>query len=202
MVELTIDTRELERTLTPLAAFPKEMQAAVYQSLKNTMTGARRFIRKSIRKHSTLFPAVVESAIGRVTINTFGDSLIGGVRVSSRPIHLSDYQIAPRRVTAQKGKRSTRWRPVRWRFERGSPFKENKKEEDFSRAFVPHNKGRFGELDVFRRKGDELQAQFGPRVQYFMAFENLQESLEDIAERRFETRLAREVNYRLSKLGG
>ncbi len=198
MVDLKIDMAELERQLLPLAAFPKEAQAAVHKSLKRSMISVRTQISRKIREKSTLRSQSISRAVGKVNIITQGSFIEGSVRVASPAVHLSEYQIAPKRATAQKGKRPQLWRPLRWRVAKGEAFKENNVEDGFSKAFAAYAKS--GKLIVFRRKGQRLHAQFGPRVQYFMVFDRVQKPLEKIARERFEKALLHEVKHRLSKL--
>lgn len=202
MIELKIDTANLRKQLAPLAAFPKQAQAAVYQSLKKTMTGIRTEIGRGIKSRSTLAASRVSEAIGKPVVTGGGTHLEGSVHVASKAPSLTQYQIAPRRQTAQRGKRPAQWRTLQWRIEKGGGFKKNDPEGHYTRAFAVQT--RDGALMVMRRHraGKKLQKQFGPRVQYFMAFDSLQEHLQATARERFERTLAHEVQYRLGKLGG
>lgn len=198
MMTLSIDAKSLHQQLAPLLSFPKQIQPAVYQSLKKTMTGIRAEAGREIRARAALAPGRVSQAIGKVVIIGGASRLEGSVRVASVGLHLGDYQITPRRRTAVQGVRSSRWRTVRWRVERGRGFKENAPEDGFSKAFAAYAKS--GKLMLFRRKGRKLSAQFGPRVQYFMAFNSVQEHLQTTARERFERTLDHEVQYRLGKI--
>ncbi len=201
MISLQFDTQQMQKQLAPLLAFPQEAEKAVYQSVKKSMMFIRKEIGTELRALSMLQSRKVTSAIGNVRITNSGSALEGVVRVESTPIHLSDYQMSPRRVTAMRGKRSSRWRTLRWRIERGEAFRDNKGQDGYSMAFAGHGKNS-GKLIIFRRdKQNKLHAQWGPRVQYFMAFERVQDSLTKKAHARFDKLLAHEVEYRLSKLG-
>lgn len=198
MIELSIDAKSLHKQLQPLLTFPQAVQPAVYQSLKKTMTGIRAEAGREIRARAALAPGRVSQAIGKVVITGGASRLEGSIRVASEGQHLGDYQITPRRRTAVQGVRSSRWRTVRWRVERGRGFKENAPEDGFSKAFAAYAKS--GKLVLFRRgAGGKLKALFGPRIQYFMAFDSVQEHLQTTARERFERTLAHEVQYRLGK---
>ena len=189
-MDLKIDTRDFERVLLPLTGMAGEVDKAIRAALKRTGDNMTTNIARQIKQHSFLKPGEIRQALSKPLVTGSGGSLRVEVRVASR-------QLAPRRVTARKRKRSVNWPRAGYQIGPGEPVRYPDGGNGLSKAFVTRLNGR---LFLMRRRGRTLERMFGYSVQYFAAFDATSAFVMRAARTMFEQRLRHEVQHRLEKL--
>lgn len=217
MIALHINPKEFERILLPLASMPTEIRGALWQAVKRSLDTTKKELATGIQKNSFLPKRLITDAITkpqmygserRGNIKTQTDSIMGAVRVASRNIALDNFKLVPNRITARKG-RSTGWKAAGFQIGPQEAVKYRDRADGLSKGFVLRGKSKLMFFQsILGKKRRYPSGRLGPvlfrpasyTVQYFAAFDRVQDSLHHKAKERFERTLAHEVVYRLGKL--
>lgn len=200
MVNIQIDTKDFRKILAPLAIMGKEMDKAVFASMRRTLDSMRSDVTKEIRKSSYLKSSLIRQSIGKAKIERSAGHIKGSFRVNSKPHGMDSFRLTPKRITARKRKASRHWPLSGYQIGPGESMRQMPAKGDWSAAFVVRlqNDGRL--LMVRRNSKGKLRRVYGYAVQYFAAFDATQRAVEQRARDMFEKRLRHEVTYRLGKL--
>lgn len=217
MIALNINPKDFERILLPLASMPHEIRGALWQAVKRSLDTTKKELATGIQNNSFLPKRLITDAITkpqmygterRGNIKTQTDSIMGAVRVASRNLALDNFKLVPNRVTARKGP-STDWEAAGFQIGPQESVRYRDKANGLSKGFVLRGKSKLMFFQAMLGKKRRYPGgRLGPvlfrpasyNVQYFAAFDRVQESLHHKAKERFETVLAHEVQYRLGKL--
>lgn len=217
MIALNIDPKDFERILLPLSGMPAAIRGALWQAVKRSLSSMKQELSISIRKNSFLPANTINAAITKPQMygyerrgnsKTTSDSIMGAVRVASRNLALDNFKLVPNRPSARKGP-STGWQAAGFQIGPSEPVRYRDKANGLSKGFVLRGKSKllfFQSMLGKRRRypsgraGYVLLRPASYTVQYFAAFDSVQESIARTAKERFESVLTHEVGYRLEKL--
>lgn len=217
MIALNIDPKDFERILLPLSGMPAAIRGALWQAVKRSLSSMKQELSISIRKNSFLPANTINAAITKPQMygyerrgnsKTTSDSIMGAVRVASRNLALDNFKLVPKRPSARKGP-STGWQAAGFQIGPSEPVRYRDKANGLSKGFVLRGKSKLlffqsmlGKRRRYpsRRAGYVLLRPASYTVQYFAAFDSVQESIARTAKERFESVLTHEVAYRLGKL--
>lgn len=217
MIALNIDPKDFERILLPLSGMPAAIRGALWQAVKRSLSSMKQELSISIRKNSFLPANTINAAITKPQMYGYerrgnskmtSDSIMGAVRVASRNLALDNFKLVPNRPSARKGP-SIGWQAAGFQIGPNEPVRYRDRANGLSKGFVLRGKSKllfFQSMLGKRRRypsgraGYVLLRPASYTVQYFAAFDSVQESIARTAKERFESVLPHEVAYRLGKL--
>ncbi|MFI3270792.1 MAG: hypothetical protein R3Y11_01640 [Pseudomonadota bacterium] len=214
MIALNVRPKDLEKALLPLQAFPTQVRGALWQSVKRSLTTLKKEVANEIKAVSYLEKGIINKAITKPQMyckNTRGnkqwsnDTIMGSIRISTRPLLADKYKFIPNRITARKKRRSAQWSLSAFKWGPNERARTRDETSQLSKGFIIRGQDSRKLRFVHRRKNSKKKNNFyfatGPAVQYFSTFKQVQKLGFSHAKERFEKTLAHEVEYRLGKIG-
>lgn len=197
MIDLRFDAKDLKRILGPLSGMPKLVDDGLRSAIRRTAATMRTDVNRQIRLHSFLKAGDITPAISKPLFASSAGSFEGVVRISGKPLAMDKFRLVPRRVTARKRMRSSRWGLAGYQIGPGEPVRQATERGGRSKGFVVRLGGK---LYLMRRSGKKMQRMYGYSAQYFAVFDAVRRTVENNARQNFEKRMAHELSYRLGKL--
>lgn len=203
MVTLEFNTKEFARLEAMFRDGTPLFHQATGAALRRTAQNMRKNIRKLSRTVSYLKPAIFSKAIGSVVFiagnrGVTVSAMEASVKVAAPKQPAFRFKLAPNRVTARKGKRSTSWQSPNVLKGPGlTPL--NPQIPGFSKPFIANVRGKKAMYARERGTGRLVM----PRIaspQYFAVFEAVREPVMREAGETFLKRLNHEIDYRLGAL--
>lgn len=197
MLELHMDTRELAAITRPLSALRGELEKAVLAAVRRTGTTLRTELIRQMGQTTYLERRRIAPAVFKPLVRIRASEIRAEIGVRSKPFGMDVFRLAPRRITARRGRRSRNWPLSGYRLGPGEGVRTLPARGNRSAAFVIRSGGR---LVMLRRlPSGKLERVYGYPVPYFAAYRSVREQAERRGRDMFEQRLRHEVRYRLEK---
>lgn len=184
-VELRIDTKEMQKTLNKLSAFPKEMNKATSSAINRTLTFTNKKMKQEVRKEYAIKSGDIQSTIN---LRKATPSKLTGIIISSG-----------NRLALSKFSKIGKWK-------KGKPVKVKvkktgaKKVNTDPKAFVANLNGNNHIVKRVGSKRFPIQVLKTVSVPQMISNEKITKKVTIEAQKKLQERVEHEINYRMGKI--
>lgn len=200
MIEIQIDTRQVDAAMQRLKDVPYAMQRAIFPAVSEVLYGVRRELARYLSGEVALPVHMTARAIKMFAPSVAGTTITGRIMVKSTMLPLIYYDVQPLEITARPGMRPKQWPGFSFGLRKGERRQSTERVQGISQPFIARMPG--GHLGVYYRTATQLKQAYGPMVQYHVANPEVEGPIVENAQRRFPNILARFVDQAIEKHGG